>query len=243
MQPLHGTAEIHMEHQHHHKNIHKNTVPQFKAIHMLHFQSINVPSIQLMSIRPGPMMIVCMISNQWSLFTNGGTSCWDYLAHKPTAALKKKKTRQKHITNRYLWSFSMQAHTPPTQKKKPVSSTSNRHKLNNYMTIWSKKSYLQIHQPPKTLPYFNGSPWSPDGVGWLDRQSPAVHHFFQIQSSPGELFLWVSPCISFGRMGSPTKKTWRQEKYEQQKHQFNSSCNSLYIVYDSIVYTCTVHIT
>ena len=56
-------------------------------------------------------------------------------------------------------------------------------------------------------------------------------------------FHMVSPCISYFGMGSPTKKTWRQEKYQQQKHQFNSSCNSLYIVYDSIVYTCTVHIT
>lgn len=192
MQPLHGTAEIHMEHQHHHKNIHKNTVPQFKAIHMLHFQSINVPSIQLMSIRPGPMMIVCMISNQWSLFTNGGTSCWDYLAHKPTAALKKKKTRQKHITNRYLWSFSMQAHTPPHKKR----NLSHQHQTGtNKTTIWLYDRKKKISKSTSLLKRFltPTNPWfAADGVGWLDRQCPAVHHFFQIQSSPGEFFLWVS---------------------------------------------------
>ena len=199
MQPLHGTAEIHMEHQHHHKNIHKNTVPQFKAIHMLHFQSINVPSIQLMSIRPGPMMIVCMISNQWSLFTNGGTSCWDYLAHKPTAALKKKKTRQKHITNRYLWKFSMQAYTPPTQKKETCLINIKQAQTKQLYDYMIEKNHLQIHQPPKTLPY-SDKPMIP----WRSRVAgPTVPSCASLLSNSEQ---------SFGRMGSPTKKTWRQEK-------------------------------
>lgn len=150
-----------------------------------------------------------MISNQWSLFTNGGTSCWDYLAHKPTAALKKKKQGKKHakhIIYRYLWSVSMQAYTPPKKKETCLINI----KQAQTKQLYDRTKIISQSTSRKCWRSRVAGPTSPSCASLLSNSEQSY----------------------FGRMGSPTKKT----RVRLEKYQFNSSCNSLYIVY-----TCTYH--
>lgn len=105
----------------------------------------------------------------------------------------KRKKHGKNISQIDIYGVSRCKPIPPPHKKRNLS---HQHQTGtNKTTIWLYDRKKKISKSTSLLKRFltPTNPWfAADGVGWLDRQCPAVHHFFQIQSSPGEFFLWVS---------------------------------------------------
>lgn len=92
----------------------------------------------------------------------------------------KRKKHGKNISQIDIYGVSRCKPIPPhTQKKKPVSSTSNRHKLNNYMTIWSKKiiSKSAAAENAKLTSMGPHDPLLTESGGWTDRAQLCITSF------------------------------------------------------------------